>query len=483
MKKNLFDLNKILILFVAFILLNITPACAIQMQIAQEQPKINSNMIDDISADTKWFNTSSNMTKNEYGTIKSQTTIKNVVKNKKAYKTADNTAKGDAVIVKVDSSLNNELVVKDRIDNANKLHPKVKAQLHNATNALKALDIKLYGIKKEYNAASATQIELKNNLNDYVATTKNPEKYGEIQKHYESIHTTALDLQTNLNNLETQRKKLKMQINYLKNGLSDLEQIQSSDQKTSNGNVNSAINNYNDNVEALKKIDKTEDIGIKTSTTPNNNPMDNNTTADYEISTSEQPNTNVKTVIKEPQEPMMDITLYTSLSVGITAYVVGIGANAARFRTMNLLQQIKDIKTFLEGIETTKIELIRELTAEKVCKATEAKFIALGESDALVDVSSSGQTELLAGVASSSETGAATVLSPEVEFAPQIAELMSDISQTQMEEYLGFVASEEAVANALFTSKLIIGVSVAVIVIATICMITWLSFKFGWWRI
>jgi hypothetical protein len=500
------------------------------MQLSQEQPKINGNIITNFRAANKWFETlPSNKAKINYKILKSQKTIKKYVNDKnKAYKTMNNTIKDNAttIKVKVDKSLNNvsnnELVVKDRIDKPNKLHPKVKMEINNATNALKAIDIKYGGIKNEYIAASTTEIELRNDLKNCIATTTNPGKYGELQKQYELIHTTVLNLHSNLDNLETQRKKLKMQIIYLKKGLIALEQIQSSDQKTPNGDVNSVINNYNDNIYALKNLDNTQNMGIKTSTTQDNKSVDNNTITDHEISTNEQSNRNLKTVDKEPQEPMMDFILYTGLGIGILGYFVSIGANAARFQLMNILLHIQNTKNFLAVVETQKKELVMRLAAEKAIETTKAKRIALQasinerkaklaqikstsesgtaletveRSDAVVDVaSSSGQTELIADVASSSATrtvltdvassseGAATALSGEVELASQLDELMKIITPTEMEEYLALIASEEGVVNALFYSRLVMGVCICLMVVAAICIVTWLGFKLGWWR-
>ena len=394
MKKNLLDYNKILILLMVFIFLNITPACAIQMQIAPEQSKISNIRINsNIKIAENCSNTLPNNTTNKCNALQIQKTFKKVLNNKNGtYKLGNKIVKNTKAIInfKVDGSLNTasntEQVKKDRIDQANKLHPNVKAKLDNATITLKVIDVKYDEVKKNYVAVSATETELNDDLKNYITSTKKPGEYEELQKQYELIHTNKFNLHSNLNNLETQRKKLKMQIIYLNKCLNALEQIQSFDKKTSNENVNPIINNYNENINALKKLDKTQNTGINSFTTPNNKSSYDNQIMDHEISTNEQLNNNLNTVNNRPQEPMMDAMLYTSITGGIPGFIGGIAFKGARLITNNRVILITNTKMNIATYKKKKMLIAEqeaaEQRAEELYDAKNARLLEQQASDA-----------------------------------------------------------------------------------------------------
>ncbi len=524
MKKNLWDANKILILLVVLLLLNVTPACALQMQIKQEQPKINNSpIITNMRNVNNWFKTLQNITKINFNPFKTQKTInkfkndKNKIMNESV---RDNTSK---IKVKVNRYSNdvsdNEFVLKDSMDKANRLYPKLKAQINNANNALKAVDIQYNGIKKEYTSTSATEIELKNDLKDYIATTKELGRYGELQKQCELIHTKALTLHSDLDNLETKRKNLNIQISYLQKGLNDLEQIQSSDQKNSNGNVNTIINDYNSNIITLKNLDN------ETSSKSYNKSSNNNLIKDNEISSDKQLNNNLNTVDNEPQEPFMDFMLYTSLGLGIPSYFVSIGANGLRFYYMNIALHISNAKKFLVVIDKVKREQAEQLAVDRAIEVAKAKRIAAetaikerkasiaqmkleasksgtalktetvtatditdvasssGTRGVMTDVaSSSGTTELISGVAPSSETDTVTNILAAAEPISETSGIEGLVTEEEMVDYLAEAAAEEVVLKTLFHSRVVLAVCISVMVVAAICIVVWLGFKLGWWR-
>ncbi len=570
MEKNLLDFDKILILLVAFILLNVTPACALQMQITPEQPKINNSRINiNIRAANNWFKKLPYTSENNYNTIQTQNSNKNVVNNKnRAYKVMNIIVKDNPanINVNVDRSVknvsSNELIMKDRIDKANILQPKLKAEYNNATEALKTINVKYKGINEEYIASSAREIEFRNDLKNYITTTKNPGEYWELKKQCELIHSTTSNLHSDLNTLETQRKKLKIEIIYLKKGLDDLEQIQSLDQKIPNQNINPIINNFNYNINAIKTLNSTETIGINTYTTTNNKSLDKSVT-NHEISADEQLNDTLKTFSNEPQEPLLDVMLYTSVGIGIPGYFLGIVFNAARFLARSKTIRIYYTKIYIESYKNTMMELAEQAALDESLKATKARLRAfelvlaekkaklaassaeaerllkitqtkikpaletetIKKTDAFVDASSSGtrtelvadvastsgvrtelvadvasssgvrtelisgvasssgiRTELISGVASSSETAAATGLIENVESTSKAREILTIISDAEMEEYLAAISTEQAAINTLFYTRIVMYTCISLMVIAAICLVTWFGFKMGWWR-
>lgn len=261
---------------------------------------------------------------------------------------------------------------------------------------------------------------------------------------------------------------------------------------------------------------------------------DNNKTADYEISTSEQSNSNIKTVHNEPQEPFLDFMLYASLGIGITGYFVGIVSNGARFLARSRTLRIAYNRIYVTAYENAK----KEFEAEESLKAKRLKLKALKaelaarekiaedsrriaqsraeklqpkltpstmepaletetikKTDAFVDVASSSgtRTELVADVASSSgvktelisgvapsETAATGII--ENVQSEEVKEVFEWMSDAKMEEYLGFISTEQAALNTLFYTRVVMYTCISLMVIASICLVIWFGFKFGWWR-
>jgi len=266
--------KKILIYFVCFVVLMISPAFAEQIGSSIPSSTINANPTDsrNILNGSK-INNNNNIPKNIDNV---PNTLK---KNNSQLKTTKKTIKNTKSKQYIESSNQNQY--SDIINHANELLPVMEESYENSTDEIVKTQETLENLQNRKIEATNHANQIKGELDNFEISTNNSGAYKKLQNEYKEYNDLKEEIKQTSESISDLKEVLKEKQNHTKNCVTALNQIKRST------NIPKAVETYNSNINSLGVIsnklaaqvqNNTDKIIISNDTANNNDTNNTNDT-------------------------------------------------------------------------------------------------------------------------------------------------------------------------------------------------------------
>ncbi len=479
LKKKLLSVNKISILLLAFMMLMVTPAYAVQIPSEQQRISDNRNISDHYN-----INKGVEECQNQSIPKTTQLTKKFKSQNKKIKEISYvNNVNPENLDINSSSIDKCDLTKLEMLkNNSAKIQKEIESKINVLSNKLDEIDSKHDKIDDNYNNASDHEIQLKNELDNYVTSTKNPNKYFELENRYKSAQENTNKLFNDLNILKTEKLAKINEISFYKNSLNKLEPIKNLNVKTSHEEIQKSTETHKENINILIKLNHqntelnnskiTENVSDKSTTSP--------------VTTTNESKYN----IINPKRDLYTLSYnYEKILIGTSGVTTVTGLSGLYFGLFWLLKNYKPLPFISRNVavvhKSLEIAIFEKASLKHRLAAAAKEEERIG--NLLIDRIIENEEKELAGL---------EVKALDLYKLKSLEKLYGDIVIQKMEvEEASSLAGSLVVATeeleldiaagptiGITSSYTIIAVSTILLVVTFAIVIAYLGFHFGWWR-